>query len=154
MEFIGLNGDSRLQVWDRTGKSLWSGDEALGGTNNAIDEGNDTWAWDQPRSRLPLNSRLIRMDVDGDGVDEVLAVKNIPSLPVVGKYIENLKIYDKAQLKAFKIKGTTLVPAWTSKEIDRSISDIQTNGKTLFLAKQKVDINNFSKGTGGIAWFD
>jgi TolB-like protein len=154
MEFIGLNGDSRLQVWDRTGKTLWSGDEALGGTNNAIGEGIDPYAWEQPLNRLPLNSRLIIMDVDGDGVKEVLAVKNIPTLPVVGKYIKNLKLYDKGQLNAYKIKGTTLVPAWTSKEIDRSISDIQTYGKTLFLAKNKVTVNNFSKGTGGIAWFE
>ena len=154
MEFIGLNGDSHLQIWDRTGKSLWSGDEALGGTNNAIGEGIDQWAREEFASRIPLNSRLIIMDVDGDGVDEVLAVKNITTLPLVGKYIRNLKLYDKAQLKAFKIKGTTLVPAWTSKEIDRSISEIQTNGRILFLAKAKVDVNNFSKGTGGIAWFE
>ena len=156
MEFIGLNGSSRLQVWDRAGKSLWSGEEILGGSNNVVEQGFKEWAYlgKQAATRIPLNSRLISMDVDGDGVDEVLAVKNIPSLPVVGKYIENLKIYDKAQLKAFKIKGTTLVPAWTSREMDRSISDMQTNGRTLYLAKAKVDVNNFSSGTGGIEWFE
>jgi TolB-like protein len=154
MEFIGLNSDSHLQVWDRAGKSLWSGDEALGGTNNAIGQGIYEYSWEQPKIRVPLNSRLIIMDVDGDGVDEVLAVKNIPTLPVIGKYIENLKLYDKALLNAYKIAGTTLVPAWTSKEMDRSISDMQTKGRTLYLAKAKVDINNFSKGTGGIQWFE
>jgi hypothetical protein len=94
------------------------------------------------------------MDVDRDGKKEVLAVKNIHSMPVVGDFLDSYKIYDKAKLNAYKIKGRTLVPAWTSKEIDLSISDMQTDGRTLFLAKQKARINYFSKGSGGIVWFE
>lgn len=154
MEFIGLNGDSHLQVWDREGKSLWSGDEAVGGTNNAIGEGRDPYASEQPLKRIPLNSRLVVMDVDRDGKKEVLAVKNIPSIPVVGGIVKHLKLYDKAQLNAYKVQGITLVPAWTSKEIELSVSDMQTDGKTLYLAKQDVQFSNFSKGSGGIVWFE
>ena len=157
MEFIGLNKDSHLQVWDREGKRLWGSDKAVGGTNNAIGTGYNADEYmtpNEPESLAPLNSRLVIMDIDRDGKREVLVVKNIHSIPVAGKYLGYYKAYDKAKLNAYKINGKTLVPAWTSKEIDLSISDMQTDGRTLFLAKVDSQLTNFSKGSGGIVWFD
>jgi hypothetical protein len=157
MEYIGLNKDSYLLVWDREGNKLWYSDKAVGGTNNTIGTGfyiEDYAAANDPASLVPLNSRLIIMDIDGDGKREILAVKNIPSFGVVGEYQGSFKSYNKAKLNAYKINGKTLVPTWTSKEIDLSISDMQTDGRTLYLAKLDPKTTKFSKGSGGIAWFD
>ncbi len=157
MEFIGLNKDSYLLVWDREGNKLWYSDKPVGGTNNTIGTGfyeEEYMSANDPESMVPLNSRLVIMDIDGDGKKEVLAVKNIPSLGVVGEYQGSFKSYNKAKLNAYKINGRSLVPAWTSKEFDLSISDMQTDGRALFLAKLKPQATKFSKGSGGIAWFD
>lgn len=157
MEFIGLNKDSYLVVWDREGNKIWQSDTTVGGTNNAIGAGvqdheySATIDW---KDLIPFNSRLVIMDVDRDGKSEILAVKNISAFGKVGDYLKDTKIYDKAELNAYKINGKTLVPAWTSKEIDLSISDMQTDGRTLFLAKLKAKVSNMGKGSSDIAWFD
>jgi TolB-like protein len=157
MEFIGLNKDSYLLVWDSEGNKLWYSDKALGGTNNAIGTGylsDEYTSPNDPEFLVLFNSRMVIMDIDGDGKQELLAVKNIPSLGALGEYRGSFKSYDKAKLNAYKINGRSLVPAWTSKEFDLSISDMQTDGRTLFLAKLKPQATKFSKGKGGIAWFD
>jgi hypothetical protein len=148
-EWLGLRGDERLYVWDQNGEVLWKGDEQIGGTNNAINAGEKQGpGYDPPR--VPMNSRLLITDIDGDGKGEVLATKNIPLV----KYVKDLKIYTKSHLIAFKIEGTSLVPAWTTRQIDYCLVDIQAQGPTLFLAGQKPKVTAFGEGSGLIMWFE
>jgi hypothetical protein len=153
-EYLGLDENSHLHVWDQEGKSLWKSKKKLGGTNNAIGEGHgrrEDGQRELPEFRVPLNSRPVAMDIDGDGQKEVLVIKNIPLLTDL---LENYKQYTKATLNAYKVEGKSLVPTWTTREMDDSISDIQTAGRTLFLATQKAKQSNFSKGSGSILWFE
>jgi hypothetical protein len=148
-EWLGLRDDERLYVWDQDGEVLWKGDEKIGGTNNAINIGETRGpGYDPPR--VPLNSRLLITDIDGDENREILATKNIPFV----KYVEGLKIYFKSHLIAFKIEGTNLVPAWTTRQIDYCLVDIQAAGPTLFLAGQKPKVTAFGEGSGLIMWFE
>jgi hypothetical protein len=148
-EWLGLRDDERLYVWDQNGEVLWKGDEKIGGTNNAINIGEpETPGGDPPR--VPLNSRLLITDIDGDGKAEILATKNIPFI----KYVKNLKLYFKSHLIAFRIEGTSLVPAWTTRQIDYCLVDIQAAGQALFLAAQKPKVTAFGEGSGLIMWFE
>jgi hypothetical protein len=148
-EWLGLRDDERLYVWDQNAEVLWKGDEQIGGTNNAINIGEARGpGYDPPR--VPLNSRLLITDIDGDGKAEILATKNIPLV----KYVEGLKIYTKSHLIAFKIEGTSLVPAWTTRQIDYCLVDIQAQGPALFLAGQKPKATAFGEGSGLIMWFE
>ena len=147
-EWLGLDEDSRLRVWDQRGEVLWKGDKEIGGTNNAINIGEANGYSDPPR--VPINSRLLLADIDGDGKRELIAIKNIPLV----KHLENLKIYRKSHLIAYRIEGTSLSPAWTTREIDYSLADMQVEGSTLFLAAQKPKVIAFSKGSGLIMWFE
>lgn len=147
-EFLGLGEDSRLHVWEKQGKVLWRGNKKLGGTNNAIRLGEAT-SEDLP-PRIPFNSRLQIIDIDGDGEKEILAIKNIPLI----KYLPNFKVYKKSRLIAYRVEGTSLFPAWATGEIDYCLIDMQAEGKTLFLAAQKGRISNIGKGSGCIMWFE
>ena len=148
-EWLGLRDDERLYVWDQTGEVLWKGDEKIGGTNNAINAGEVRNPEEGP-PRVPLNSRLLITDIDGDGKGEVLATENIPFI----KYVKNLKIYYKSHLIAFRIEGTSLVPAWTTRQIDYCLVDIQAQGPALFIAGQKPKVTAFGEGSGLIMWFE
>ena len=148
-EWLGLRDDERLYVWDQNGAVLWKGDEKIAGTNNAINIGEVHSPGDDP-PRVPLDSRLLITDIDGDGINEILATKNTPLV----KYVEGLKIYTKSHLIAFRIEGTDLVPAWTTRQIDYCLVAIQAEGSALFLAAQKPKLTAFGKGSGLIMWFE
>ena len=153
-EWIGLGepnlgGESNLYVWDRAGAIIWSGKKGLGGTNNAIklEEGN--FEGDLP-PKIFFNSRLVIADIDGDGEKDILAIKNITPI----EYLQNIKVYTKANLIAYRREGLSLSPAWTTGDIDWCLTDITVQGNTLFLAAQKGKISNIGKGSSQIMWFE
>ena len=153
-EWIGLGepnlgGESNLYVWDRAGAIIWSGKKGLGGTNNAIrlEEGN--FEGDLPPT-IPFNSRLVIADIDGDGEKDILAIKNITPI----EYLQNIKVYTKANLIAYRREGLSLSPAWTTGDIDWCLTDITVQGNTLFLAAQKGKWSHLSKGSSQIMWFE
>jgi len=147
-EWIGLGDESRLYVWDKQGEVLWSGDKHLGGTNNAIALGDAEPG--EPPPRIAFNSRLLITDIDGDGKREILAIKNIPLV----EHVLHFKVYTKSLLIAYRVEGTSLSPAWTTGDIDWCLTDMQVQGRTLFLAAQKGKISNIGKESSQIMWFE
>jgi hypothetical protein len=148
-EFLGLGEDSRLRVWDRQGNILWKGDKTLGGTNNAIRLG-ERGAPGDLLPRISFNSRLLTIDIDGDGKNEILAINNIPLI----EHLLDFRVFKKSRLIAYMIEGTSLFPAWTTGEIDYCLTDMQVDGRRLFLAAQKGRISNIGKGSSRIMWFE
>ncbi len=147
-EFLGLGEDSTLHVWDEKGDVLWSGDKKVGGTNNAIRLGIEEPGHLPPR--ISFNSRILVTDINGDGLNEVLAIKNIPLI----EHVLDFKVFTEANLIAYRIDGKDLVPAWMTGDIKYCLTDMQAEGRTLFLAAQKGRISDFSKGSSHIMWFD
>ena len=148
LEWLGLGKGSRLYVWSNEGKILWKGNKQLGGTSNAIRLG-DTPSGDLP-PRISFDSKLVVTDIDGDGQKEILAVKNIPII----EHTLNFKVYDKSRLVAYRLEAGGLSPAWTTRDINYCLTDIQTMGQTLFLAAQRPKVINLRKGSGCIMWFE
>jgi len=144
----GLDELSRLHVWDQKGEVLWKGEKKLGGTNNAITVGN------APPGDLPprtfFNSRVVVTDIDGDGKKEILAVKNVPLID----HVQNFKVFVKGNLTAYSIEGTSLVPAWKTRNMKYCLIDMQAEGGTLFLAAQKGKIEKITQGSSRIMWFE
>jgi len=148
-EFLGLGEDSRIRVWDRQGNILWKGDKTLGGTNNAIRLGER----EAPGALLPrisFNSRLLTIDIDGDGKNEILAINNISLI----EHLLNFRVFKRSRLIAYMTEGTDLFPAWTTGEIDYCLTDMQVDGRSLFLAAHKGKISNVGKGSSRIMWFE
>jgi len=152
LEFLGL-GEPNLEhsapliVWDLQGKPLTKVDEKLGGSNNYIRSGF-TRPGDQPPANI-LNSRVVVMDVDDDGKKEVLVVANNP---LVGR-LDFVVFYD-GSIIVFKTEGATLVQAYKSGKIKYCLTDMQVQGKTLYLAGNEGQISNMSEGAGRIMWYE
>jgi len=152
-EWIGLgepnlDDKSPLFVWGERGRILWQGEKALGGTNNAVRAGEPEPEGLPPR--ISFQSRLILADIDGDGRRDVVALENIP---IIGKLL-NFKVYVKSRLIAYRAEDTALSPAWNTGEIDYCITDMQSDGQSLFLAAHKGKISNIGKKSGLIMWFE
>jgi hypothetical protein len=152
-EWVGLgkpnlDDKSRLHVWGERGQLLWRGKRELGGTNNAIRAGEAAPEGLPPR--ISFNSRLVIADIDGDGRRDVVAIENIP---MIGKLL-NFKVYVKSQLIAYRVEGITLSPAGTTGEIDYCVTDMQSDGQSLFLAAHKGKVSNIGKKSGLIMWFE
>ena len=145
----GLGEQSNLCVWDQEGDIIWSGDKKLGGTNNAIrlEEGGSEG--DLP-PMISFNSRFVITDIDGDGKKEILAIKNIS--PV--KLLQNLRVYTKSNLIAYRIEDSSLFPVWRTRDIDWCLTDMQVQGQSLFLAAQKGKWSHVGKGSSQIMWFE
>ena len=148
-EWMGLRDDERLYVWDQNGRVLWKANETIGGTNNALHIGEVRSPGGDP-PRVPLNSRLLIADIDGDANNEILVTKNIP----IVRHMEGLKIYTKSHLVVFRVEGAGLAPAWTTRQIDYCLVDIQAQGPALLLAAQKPKLTAFGEGSGLIMWFE
>jgi hypothetical protein len=148
MECLGLDDDSYLHIWDSEGVSIWESEEKMGGTNHNIRLNVNQLHL--PITNIALNSRLAILDLDRDGNEEIVAVKNVAEFEL----FEGLRLYTKGHVTAYKIEKTQLVPIWTSRNIDQCITDIQTDGRTLFLATHKAQRSYISKGSGKIMWFE
>jgi len=53
------------------------------------------------------------------------------------KHMQNIKIYTKANIIAYRREGTRLSPAWTTRDIHWCVTDMQAQGQSLFLAAHK-----------------
>jgi hypothetical protein len=152
MEYAGLDFNSYLHIWDKDGNSLWQSKDEMGGTNNLVlmDTGNTEQRPDSPNPIIPLNSRLVMMDIDRDENNEIIVVQNISSL----SFSDRLKYFKKGYINILKIDGKKLVFAWTSDKIDQCITEIQTDGMTLFFTTEDGRQASIFKGTSHVKWFD
>lgn len=148
IECLGLDYYLRLHLWDEGGKSLWDSGEEMGGTNNVID-----WSKEYLGPRefgTPLNSRIVLMDMDGDGKEEIIAIQNEAQLKVLAA----VKLYTKGKVVAYKTEGKSLMKVWESQTLDHYIVDIQTPDRTLFVATTRAKRQHLTKGSGRIIWFE
>jgi TolB-like protein len=150
LEFLGLNERNYLHVWSMDGKVLWKGNKELGGSNNAVEIGNVEGQGDLA-PRTEINGRVLVADVDNDGNKEVIAVKNIAIMDI----LERLRVYKTSRLIAYSVdKGTTLSRAWTTREIQYAIEDIQKEGTAIYLAGLKGQLSKMSAEKSRIMWFE
>lgn len=139
--------ESFIHVWDMQGNILATANEPVGGTNNAIRYGEHD-PDDQP-PRVLFNSRIVTMDVDGDGKREILTTSNI----AVVKRID-FWLYTSGNVVAFKPEGGTLAMSYKSGKTKFCLTDMQVEGERLYLAAQEGEVTTFTEGAGRIIWFE
>ena len=120
-EVIEVGKDDRLRVFSRSGQEVYSSSETYGVPFQKISLRSDTENTGDNELdgvELSIRSRVLVEDVDRDGVDEVLVIKNeyasaiAPGLGVSSGQIASL-IWD----------GSGLTETWRSRKLGRGIVD-------------------------------
>jgi hypothetical protein len=137
-EIIAINKADRLYVVKPNGYVLWVSDEYYGGTSRYIGEdyeqvgrvGIDTDSTPSSEvigkegsgKRKYIPSRMITMDVNNDGITDVVVNKN---LSTASRHFENYKRFTSSELHAMTWNGIGLSGIWQTQKIDGYIPDFQ-----------------------------
>lgn len=137
-EIVGISSADRLYVVRPDGTVLWVSDEFYSGTSRYIGEDydltgrqgvdiNSTHTADvigkeDAGTRLYLPSRIIVMDVNGDGRDDIIVNKN---LSYASRHVKNYKRFTSSEIDALSWNGIALGEIWKTQKIDGYIPDFQ-----------------------------
>ena len=137
-EIVAINRADRLYVVRPDGSVLWVSDDYYGGTSRYIGEdydlvgrvgldidsghSSDAIGTEGTGKRIYIPSRLIVMDVNGDGKDDVIVNKN---LSYASRHVENYKRFKSSEIHAMSWNGIALAQIWQTKKIDGYIPDFQ-----------------------------
>ncbi len=146
--YVGLNRDSFIGLWDGNGTLVWRSEEKMGGTNNLVIPAR----YFDKDELIPIyiNPRIVVKDINQDGKNEVVVIDNIP----VGKYTKLLRTIEKSNIVVYRADPGSLVPILKSPRISYCLTDIQMEGKTLYLAAQRGKMIQFGEGSGAVIWFE
>jgi TolB-like protein len=138
LEIVAINRADRLYVIRPDGSVLWVSEEFYGGTSRYIGEDydlvgrkgldiNSTPSWDVTGKegsgkRIYIPSRIVIMDTNGDGRDDVVLNKN---LSYASRHVENYKNFKTSQIYALSWNGIALGEIWQTRKIDGYIPDFQ-----------------------------
>ncbi len=120
-------------------KPLTGLDAAMGREPTALDKANVTAASFVDKSRLVrISGRIIAVDLNGSGKDDLVVAKNTPSTFLGG--------YKGGELEVLTWNGTRLEPRWNVKDLPGPVLDIQASRPE----KTGVQINGLVKVPGGV----
>lgn len=137
-EIVAINRADRLYVIRPDGSVLWVSEEYYGGTSRYIGEeydlvgrtgidvnsthSSDVIGTEATGKRIYIPSRIIVMDINHDGVDDIIVNKNIS---YASRHVENYKRFTSSEIHAMAWNGIALGGLWQTKKIDGYIPDFQ-----------------------------
>jgi hypothetical protein len=116
VRYAALTDRNRILYLDETGKELWTGLDAVSGTEIGL-EGTER--------RLQIPGRMVAVDLNQDGTDELLVLND---LVAAGTYFEGLRVFAQAEILCFAQGDTGLQLAWRSALLDASARDLLADG--------------------------
>ena len=128
-EFLLLDSLGKLRLLNEMGDVQWKSSEDLGGSDNYLDrapmvmsdkKGGATGTGSVHRIYFPL--RIVVKDLDGDGIDDVVAPINKFTM---GEFLSKVRIYDKGYITALTWDGMSLANAWRTQDIPGYVADFQ-----------------------------
>ena len=119
-------GKGKVRLMDVAGSLIWKSADELGGSDTSIDRpkvfaDKRGSAAKGPR-RIYLPPRLVVKDMDGDGLDDLVAVINEF---VGGEHIERVRSYKKGHVTGLSWDGLGLATAWRTQDIPEYVADFQ-----------------------------
>jgi hypothetical protein len=135
-EIIGINTANRIYVVRPDGSVLWVSDDYYGGTSRYIGEEYDlvgrtgldvnsehsstVIGKEGSGKRIYIPSRIVVMDVNRDGQDDIIVNQNPASF---SRHIENYKRFKSGEIFALGWNGVGLTEIWQTQKIDGYIPD-------------------------------
>lgn len=115
--FVVFSRSDRLRVMAPSGKVDWEGDEKYGGSSLFYNTGREEPGVDTMQF---LPTRLLVWDIDGNGKQEVITIRNHDAL---GGVLERIRKYTKGQLVSLVWDGIGLAPSWETRNVSGFIRD-------------------------------
>ncbi len=114
---VAYNQDDNIQIVDSSGNKIWTGSEKYGGINLCYslprkEPGVDNFKY------LPM--RLYLRDLDSDGNNEVIAVKNYE---MTRRLMTSFRKFTDAQIESLSWNGLGLAVNWKTEKTSGHISD-------------------------------
>ena len=132
---------SKLVVATPEGRELWTGSDSYGGTMIYMEEpyalDRDTADHDERPKRYFIPSRLIVVDLNKDGVNEVIVSKSDARFG--SEYLPNWRAINGGQIVSLGYRQMALRPNWVSPTfsgalVDYTIADLDNDGTQDLLA--------------------
>jgi len=120
---IGFDDDDHLRIFNRSGKEEWKSEDEYGGSENFLEYDESSANLDDPMmDRLFLPHRIFIADLNGNGKNEVIVVKNHT---VTGKLFKRYRRFSGAQVESLTWNGLGLAPLWHTRKVSGYFSDYQ-----------------------------
>ncbi|MDH3392150.1 MAG: VCBS repeat-containing protein, partial [Desulfobulbaceae bacterium] len=136
-EIIAISKADRLYVIRPNGYVLWVSDDNYGGTSRYIGEdydqvgrvgidinsasSSDVIGKEGSGKRIYIPSRMTVMDLNNDGITDVVVNKNIS----YARNVENYKQVKSSEMHAMSWNGIALSQIWKTQKIDGYVPDFQ-----------------------------
>jgi len=127
-EFLVIDEFGKIRMLDEKGDVQWKSGDDVGGSDNYVDRptvfadkrGAPT-SIASPR-RIYFPPRIVVKDLDGDGIDDVVAVINKFT---VGELLSKVRLYNKGYVTGLSWDGMSLANAWRTQDIPGYVADFQ-----------------------------
>jgi TolB-like protein len=137
-EIVAISRADRLYIVRPNGYVLWVSDDYYGGASRYIGEdydqtgrtgldmnstpSSDVIGMEGSGKRIYIPSRMITMDVNNDGITDVVVNKN---LSTASRHVEGYKRFTSSEMHAMTWNGIALGGIWQTQKIDGYIPDFQ-----------------------------
>jgi hypothetical protein len=117
VDIIDYSRDHYLRITDANGREEWASQESWGGSDNALVTRSPG---DKDESNIRyLPSRVHAVDLDGDGIQEIVAVNNEDRAGAFSR----LRMFKQGRLEVLKWDQLGLVPVWRSRSMTKFVGD-------------------------------
>jgi hypothetical protein len=117
VDIIDYSRDHYLRITDRKGRQEWSSQDSYGGSANALVTNPPGDHDEQDTHYLP--SRVHVVDLDNDGIQEIVAAKNEDRAGAFSR----LRLFKQGHLEVLKWNQVGLIPVWRTRSVTKFIGD-------------------------------
>lgn len=131
---VAFAHDDRIRILDKNGKEEWKSSESFGGSATYLDFPSEVDAAEPPSERLEdryyLPQRIHIADLDKDGKNEVIVVKNVS---LTGRVLSRVRVFKSGHIEALAMDELGSSLKWKTREIsghitDYAIADLDNDG--------------------------
>ena len=129
MIVAAFNASDTIQIFDGSGQLLNTSSDGYGGNMLSVNLPVSEPGGLPPIRYLPI--RLIINDLNGDGQNELVVVKN---KELTGKHLERFRNFTKAQIVGLSWDGAGMAEVWQTRELtgrvaDFAVADLEGDGR-------------------------
>ncbi len=116
-DIVAFDSGGYIRILDQRGEEQWASTERYGGSANFFQVPD----WEDPKESIKryLSPHIHLFDVNNDGVQEILVMKNLDSASAFA----HIRLFKNGRLEALKWDQLGLTPFWKTRDLSKYISD-------------------------------